>query len=229
VAVVREEIRLAALSAGRDPGEIKLLAAVKTQSVDRISQAVAAGVDAVGENRVQEMLSKLGSYGGTELHFIGKLQKNKVKQVVGRVSLIHSVESVAQAEVISRFAETQNIVQDVLAQVNIGREASKSGFLPSELERGVFAMRGLRGLRVRGIMCIPPLLGGENGGEEYFLETRNLFVDIRPKIIDNGSIRSEEAFSVLSMGMSGDFAKAAALGSTLVRVGSAIFGPRASA
>lgn len=226
---VRQQLRAAAESAGRDPDAVRLLAATKQQSVDKIRSAIAAGVDAVGENRVQEMLQKDGAYAGTELHFIGRLQKNKIKSVVGRVSLIHSVDDLEQAECISDCAEALHIVQDVLLQVNIAREPTKGGFAPERLPDALKRLSDLRCLRVRGLMCIPPPPGdteGVEGNKLFFCEMYKLFVDIRTIINDNRGNHAGDGISILSMGMSGDYAQAAAYGSTLVRVGSAIFGAR---
>ena len=142
VAKIREQIAAAARAAGREPGDILLVAASKMNDAQRVREAIAAGVDACGENRVQEMLEKQaqGAYEGAPLHFIGHLQKNKVRQVVGLASLIHGVDSLALLEVIDRCAEKRGVTQDVLLEVNIGAEASKSGFAPEE----VFMFIGLR-------------------------------------------------------------------------------------
>lgn len=234
VAQIRVRLRQAALEGGHDPDAVRLLAASKQQPVDKIRQAIAAGVDAVGENRVQEMLEKADAYAGTQLHFIGRLQKNKVKHVVGRAALIHSIDDVEQAAYVARYAEAQDIVQNVLLQVNIAYEPTKGGFPPESVEDALRELGKLRGLRVRGLMCIPPPplpeTAFEAGQEEvgkFFLKMRQLYVDIRPKMNDNRSNHAEDGEPILSMGMSGDYAQAAAHGSTLVRVGSGIFGARA--
>ena len=135
VALVRQNMAQAAVAVGRDPGEILLLAATKMNDADRVREAIRAGVDLCGENRVQEMLEKQaqGAYAGVPLHFIGHLQKNKVKQVVGLAELIHGVDSLPLLETISRVAESRGLTQDVLLEVNIGAEASKSGFAPEEI------------------------------------------------------------------------------------------------
>ena len=159
VARVKEEIRRAALESGRQPEEIQLVAATKMNDAARVRAAVEAGVDICGENRVQEMLEKnaLGAYDGVPLHFIGHLQKNKVKQVVGLCSLIESVDSLALLQEISRTAAKRDLTQDVLLEINIGREESKSGFLPEALEEALVGAAELPAVRVRGLMAIPPI------------------------------------------------------------------------
>ncbi len=222
VALVRENMARAALAAGRDPGEILLLAATKMNDADRIRQAIRAGVDLCGENRVQEMLEKQaqGAYAGVPLHFIGHLQKNKVKQVLGLVSLIHGVDSPELLDVISRLASARGLVQDVLLEVNIAAEPSKSGFSPEALSAALEHAATLPGLRVRGLMAIPPICAAPEENRPYFLRMQKLFIDNCGKKYDN--IRMD----FLSMGMSGDYAEAIACGANLIRVGSGIFGPR---
>ena len=158
VARIRAQIAEAALAAGRDPAEITLVAASKMNDAARVREAIAAGVDACGENRVQEMLEKQaqGAYEGAPLHFIGHLQKNKVRQVVGLASLIHGADSVALLEAVDRCAEKRGLTQDLLLEINIGGEASKSGFAPEELPGALAAAAALPHIRVRGLMCIPP-------------------------------------------------------------------------
>ena len=222
VAKVRAQIEAAARAAGRDPAEITLVAASKMNGADRVREAIAAGVDACGENRVQEMLEKQaqGAYEGAPLHFIGHLQKNKVKQVVGLAALIHGVDSLALLALIDRCAEQRGLTQDVLLEVNIGAEESKSGFAPEELPAALAAAAKLPHIRVRGLMCIPPAGLGEEENRLNFTKMNKLFVDNSGKKYDNISM------DFLSMGMSADFACAIACGANMVRVGSAIFGPR---
>lgn len=220
VAAVRAAIARAARAAGREPGEITLLAATKSQPVDRIRKAIRAGVDAAGENRVREMLEKGDAYEGVPLHFIGRLQKNKAKFVVGRACLIHSVDSMGLAGLIDRLAAARQVVQDVLLEVNIGREPTKGGFLPDETSDCAQKIQCLPHLRLRGLMCIPPPVPSPEKAVPYFLEMQQLYVDITTNLMDNGLMK------ILSMGMSADFEAAIACGSTLVRVGSGIFGAR---
>ncbi len=222
VARIRAEIDEAARAAGRDPGEIILVAASKMNGADRVREAIAAGVDACGENRVQEMLEKWeqGAYEGAPLHFIGHLQKNKVKQVVGRAALIHGADSVALLAEIERVAAARGLTQELLLEVNIGAEASKSGFAPEEVPAALEAAAGFSHIRVRGLMAIPPAGLPDDENRLNFTKMYKLFVDNAGKKYDNISM------DFLSMGMSADFASAIACGANMVRVGSAIFGPR---
>jgi hypothetical protein len=222
VALVKKKIAEAAMRAGRDPSEIMLVAATKTNSAERVREAIAAGVDACGENRVQEMLEKasLGAYDGAPLHFIGHLQRNKARSVVGLVSLIHSVDSIELLRQIDRIASEKGIVQDLLLEINIGAEASKSGLAPEDLPSALDAASTLESVRIRGLMAIPPICvsGGENC--QYFVRMRQLFVDNCEKKYDNVSM------DFMSMGMSSDYETAIECGAHIVRVGTAIFGPR---
>ena len=188
----------------------------------RVQEAIAAGVEICGENRVQEMLEKSaqGAYAGAELHFIGHLQKNKVKNVVGLASLIHSVDSVELLAAIDRCAAARGLTQDVLLEVNIGGEASKSGLRPEELPGVLEETAGFGSVRVRGLMTIPPICSSPEENRPFFLRMQQLFVDNGRKKYDNVSM------DFLSMGMSGDYTEAAACGANLVRVGTAIFGAR---
>lgn len=223
VAAVSARIRAAAIAAGRDPGEITLCAATKTQSSRTIEEAIAAGIRVCGENRVQEMTTHLqdDAYAGAELHFIGRLQTNKVKQVVGHVSLIHSVDSVHLLDAVDKQAQKLRYVQDILLEVNIGREESKGGFLPEEVLPLVRRASLLHHVRLRGLMAIPPAAAEPGENRPYFAAMRQLFVDTRQIVSDNNLY-----IDCLSMGMSGDFEDAVAEGATLVRVGTALFGPR---
>ena len=221
IARIREEMAAAAREAGRDPGEILLVGASKMNDADACRQAIAAGIDALGENRVQEMVQKLEqhAYDDAPLHFIGHLQRNKVKQVVGHVALIQSVGSAELLEAVGKAAAARDLVQDVLLEVNIGREAAKSGFLPEELFAGAEAALENPHVRVRGLMTIPPADADRDTNMRYFEQVRTLYVDINEKLFHN-------ELEYLSMGMSGDYADAIRAGATMVRVGSAIFGAR---
>lgn len=223
IAQIRANIAQAARRAGRDPAEITLEAATKTQSAQTVQAAIAAGITVCGENRVQELTQKLDqfAYDGASVHFIGHLQTNKIKQVVGRVELIESVDSFHLLEGISDYAQKLGRVQDILLEVNIGGEESKSGFRPQEVLEAAQKAAALPGVSLRGLMCVPPVAVVPGGNRKFFHEIFHLFVDIRTEIGDNG-----KDVNCLSMGMSGDYQDAVAEGSTLVRVGSGIFGPR---
>ena len=219
---VREQMAEAARAAGRDPAEIRLCAATKMNDAEAVRQAVEAGVDCCGENRVQELVQKLpqGAYDGVPLHFIGHLQTNKVRQVVGVVDVIESVDRLELLDCIQKEAAKKGLVQDIFLEVNIGGEASKSGFTVEEAREIAAKMGRYPALRLRGLMAIPPISEKPGDNRRYFAEMRNLFVDISGKTYDNVSM------DCLSMGMSDDFPDAIAEGSTMVRVGTAIFGPR---
>ena len=221
IARVRANIAAAAREAGRAPGDILLVGASKMNGADACREAIAAGIDALGENRVQEMTAKLAenAYEGAPLHFIGHLQRNKVRQVVGRVSLIQSVGSVELLDEIEKAAARLELTQDVLLEVNIGEEAAKSGFAPRDLFAGAEAALERGHIRVRGLMTIPPAEAEREENLGYFQKVRTLFVDINEKLFHN-------ELQYLSMGMSGDYEDAVRLGATMVRVGSAIFGSR---
>ena len=222
VAAVKANIAAAALRCGRSPDEIKLVAATKMNDAGRVRQAIAAGVDICGENRVQELQEKyaLGAYEGCPLHFIGHLQKNKVKYIVGKVGLIHSVDSVALASEINKRAAALGIVQDILLEVNIGAEPAKSGFAPGELSCALDAMAGFGSIRVLGLMAIPPNKEKSEENRVYFRRMKQLFIDIGQKKYDNVLMQ------LLSMGMSADYEVAVEEGANLVRVGTGIFGAR---
>ena len=221
IARVRANIAAAAREAGRDPADIILVGASKMNDAAACREAIAAGIDVLGENRVQEMTEKLAqhAYDGAPLHFIGHLQRNKVRQVVGKVALIQSVGSLPLLEAIEKEAEKQGIVQDILLEVNIGGEEAKSGFAPAELEDAARAALDMEHVRVHGLMTIPPADCSREENIHYFQEVRALYVDINEKLFHN-------ELECLSMGMSGDFEDAIRNGATMVRVGTAIFGAR---
>ena len=222
VARIRAEIEKAALAAGRDPKEITLCAATKMNDAQRVREAIAAGVRCCGENRVQELTTKLAenAYEGADLHFIGHLQTNKVKQVVGKVSLIQSVDSLRLLEAIEKEAAKQGIRQDILLEINIGNEDSKSGLHRDEIYQMLEKVALSSAVRVRGLMTIPPICENPGDNNKFFEEMCNLSVDITAKKYDN------VCMEILSMGMSDDYADAIAHGSTMIRVGTAIFGAR---
>ena len=222
VAAIRSEIDRAAIAAGRDPKEILLCAATKMNDAEAVRQAIAAGVDCCGENRAQELTAKLreDAYRGAPVHFIGRLQTNKVKQVVGVVDLIQSVDREKLLEAIQNEAARQSIVQDILLEVNVGREEAKGGFLPEELPPLLEKITQFPNIRVRGLMTVPPICQKTTDNDKFFQEMCNIGVDIMTKKYDNVSV------DILPMGMSNDFVRAIACGSTMIRVGTAIFGAR---
>jgi pyridoxal phosphate enzyme (YggS family) len=222
VGFVRAKIADAALLAGRSPADIKLVAACKTNSAESVREAVEAGVDACGENRVQEFLEKRaqGAYDGTKVHLIGHLQKNKIKAAVGAFDLIESVDSEELLRLLAFRASALCIVQEVLIEVNIAGESTKTGLSPANLRRLMETAADLSSVRIRGLMAIPPISRKAGDNRRYFAQMYELFVDIQREKYDNVSMAE------LSMGMSGDFEDAVREGATLVRVGSAIFGPR---
>ena len=204
IAAIRAKIDAAAIAAGRDPKEIKLCAATKMNDADAVRQAIAGGVDLCGENRVQELVLKAqeNAYEGAPVHFIGVLQTNKVKQVVGHVDVIQSVDRLN------------------LLEVNVGGEESKSGFATAEVLPLLEHISEYPNIFVRGLMTIPPISEKSGSNHKFFQEILQLSVDIRTKKYDNVSV------DCLSMGMSDDFEDAVSCGSTMVRVGTAIFGAR---
>lgn len=214
---VRLCVDRAAKSAGRAPSEITLLAATKTRSPEEIRAAILGGIDACGENRAQELLEKLpsGAYEGRPLHFIGSFQSNKAHLLFGKTDMIESLNSAKAARILSRLGTEHGGGTDVLAEINIGLEPGKAGILPENAAAFCAELSELPGLRLRGLMAIPP--AGEDG-TPWFTAMRELFERLSRDL--------PPCFDTLSMGMSGDFEKAIACGSTLVRVGTAIFGER---
>ncbi len=221
VASVRRRIAQAAQRAGRSETDITLIGVSKTKPAALVNEALACGITDIGENRVQELLEKLPALEGKpRVHLIGHLQTNKVKQVIGKTTLIHSVDSLKLAKEISRQSLEAGLVSDVLLQVNIGRDENKFGFLQEELPEALQEISPLAGIRVRGLMTVPPIEQDSAKTRAHFQSLYKVFIDI-PQIYDN--IKME----YLSMGMSGDFEIAVEEGANLVRVGSAVFGSRA--
>ena len=222
VEAIREKMAAAALEAGRDPAEVQLCAACKTRTADTVAASAALAIDVFGENHVQELCANYdaGAYCGKPSHFIGHLQTNKIKKVLGRASLIQSVDSEHLLAAIEKEAAKAGIVQDVLLEVNIGGEAAKSGVAPAALPELLETAAGCAHIRVRGLMAIPPVAETSDGNHAYFAKMHELFVDIGRKKYDNVFM------DFLSMGMSGDFEDAISAGANMVRVGSSIFGAR---
>ena len=223
VEAVKRKIAAAALEAGRNPAEVTLVAATKVQTSDTIRQAIAAGITVCGENRVQEMTAHLDddAYAGAALHFIGHLQTNKVKYVVGRVDMIESIDSRRLLEAVEAQAAKLDLVQDILLEINVGGEASKSGAAPEEAMELARLAAELPHVRLRGLMAIPPVATVPGENRHFFAEMYHLYVDIRTALDHNGT-----DMDCLSMGMSGDYEDAVREGATHVRVGTALFGPR---
>lgn len=222
VSAVRKRMINACLAAGRDPKDVLLCAASKMQDADTVRAAAGLDIDIFGENRVQELCQKQDAhaYADTPLHFIGHLQTNKVKQVVGRALLIESVGSEHLMRCIAAEAEKKGLCQDILIEINIGKEISKSGIAPEELDVMLKLAAALPSVRVRGLMAIPPVSEAPGANRPYFARMRCLFDDIRSR----GSEHIQMDY--LSMGMSGDFEDAILEGANIVRVGTAIFGAR---
>lgn len=222
IKAVKSRIAAAAAASGRSPFDVTLVAATKMNNTQTVAAAIAAGISDCGENRVQELLEKSeqNTYEGAHLHFIGHLQKNKVKHVVGLCDLIQSVDSIELLELINKRAVAQGLVQDILLEINIGGEAAKSGIAPTELSTLLEYASKMSGISLKGLMAIPPISRTSGENRSYFAAMNKLFIDNSVKKYDNISME------ILSMGMSGDFEDAILEGSTMVRVGTAIFGAR---
>lgn len=219
--LIEKRISEACLAVGKKREDIILLAATKTVSADVINYAISKGIKYIGENRVQEFLSKENELSlDAHRHFIGHLQTNKAKDIVGKVEMIESVHSEKLASVIGKLSTDRGIVTDILLEVNIGNEESKSGFLPEELFDAVRRIAKISGIKVRGLMAIPPICEKKSEIMEFFARMNKLFIDIGDKKIDNVSME------YLSMGMSGDFYEAILSGSNIIRLGTALFGQR---
>ncbi|MBQ3501989.1 MAG: YggS family pyridoxal phosphate-dependent enzyme [Oscillospiraceae bacterium] len=216
-----ERISAAAEKAGRDPSEIRLMAVTKTVAPEKINEAIKSGCDLLGENRVQELLEKYESYDkSAEIHFIGRLQTNKVKYIVDKVTMIESVDSIKLAEEIEKRCSKIDKIMDILLEVNIAKEESKGGFSPEEIPSVSEKIRDFPHLRLRGLMTIGRFGAEIEETRQYFEKMRHLLVDIKTKNIDNIYI------NILSMGMSGDYELAVSEGATIVRVGRGLFGER---
>ncbi len=221
---VRERIAQAAVKSGRRPEDITLLAATKTVSPQVINRAIELGIDHIGENRVQELMEKYDALNlsNCSCQFIGHLQTNKVKYLIGKVSLIQSVDSLKLASEISSQSLKKGAHTDLLIEVNIGGEESKSGVSPEKLPELFDQIAALPAVSIRGLMCIPPVCDSQAEIMRYFWKMQEYFVDITTKKSDN-----KENDMILSMGMSADYYEAILCGATMVRVGSKLFGERA--
>ena len=222
VSALQEQICQAAAAAGRDPAQVRLMAVTKTVDPELVNAAIDAGITLLGENKAQELCAKYDSYhkDGVEIHFIGHLQTNKVRQIVDKVQMIESVDSLPLAEEINKRCAALNKQMPILIEVNIGREESKSGVLPEDLPALLEEISKLPAVSVRGLMAIPPVCENNEQVSQYFYQIQQLFIDIKQKKYDNINMES------LSMGMSGDYQTAIAYGSNVVRIGTAMFGQR---
>ena len=220
--VIRNRINEAAVRSGRSEKDVRFMAVTKTVDPVYINHAIDCGIDLIGENKVQEFLGKKDALKleKVEKHLIGHLQSNKVRKIITEVDMIQSVDSVSLAKEIERQAEKNNMTANVLIEVNVGGEDSKTGMDKSLFLESFAEIAEMKHIHIRGLMTIPPIC--ENNAEltKFFNEMYNMFIDIKAKKLDNVSM------DILSMGMSGDYEQAILCGSDLVRVGSAIFGPR---
>lgn len=222
VRAIMQQVRDIALQAGRDPSEVQVMAVTKTVDPVLVNAAIGAGITLLGENKAQELCAKYDSYhkDGVQIHFIGHLQTNKVRQIVDKVSMVESVDSIKLAREIDRHCAAIGKVMDVLLEVNIGREENKTGIFPELLPALLEEAGKLEHIRVRGLMTIPPVCETEEEVLQYFSQMRQLFIDIKQKKYDNISME------ILSMGMSADYLAAVRCGSNIVRIGTAMFGQR---
>lgn len=220
--LINERIAEAAQKVGKSREDITFLAATKTVEPEVINHAISLGLDHIGENKVQELLSKYDSYNleKCSLQFIGHLQTNKVRQIVDKVDLIQSVDSVKLANEIAKQSLKLNKTTDILVEVNIGREENKSGVYPENLEELLNEISKIDGISVKGLMTIPPICDNKHKISKYFNNMHNIFIDISEKKLDNISM------TILSMGMSADYYEAILEGANMVRIGSSLFGAR---
>ena len=220
---VKKRVDDAALRSGRDPEDIKLVAVTKTHPASEINEAIEAGATDIGENRVQEILEKIDDVSPVRWHLIGHLQTNKVRQVIDKVVMIHSVDSLKLAREIDKRAAAAGLKMDVLIEINSAMEETKSGIAASDLKQLVTDITAeCENVRVCGIMCIPPIAADPEDSRPYFKEAAELFKEMKGWDLPAERFAPTE----LSMGMSGDFEVAIEEGATIVRVGSSIFGPR---
>ena len=219
---INEKIAVAAMKAGKTREDITFLSATKTVEPEYINYAISLGLSYIGENKVQELLSKYDQYNleNCSLQFIGHLQSNKVRQIVGKVDLIQSIDSMKLAKEVSKCSLKNNITSDILVEVNIGKEENKSGVMPEMLEELVEEISTLPAVNVKGLMTIPPICEKKDEIRRYFEKMNRLFLDISSKKLDNVSM------DILSMGMSSDYYEAILEGANMVRIGSALFGNR---
>ena len=205
---------------GKSAKDITLLAATKTVDINLINYSITKGITTIGENKVQEFLQKENKYLPVKKHLIGHLQTNKIKDIVGKVDLIQSVDSIKLCKAISDYAQKNNIRQNILLEVNIGREESKSGFTKEGLYNSINEISEMEGIFVKGLMTIPPISYEDGANKKYFLNMKDIFLDISQKRLYNIKM------DILSMGMSNDYCDAILFGSNMVRIGTALYGKR---
>lgn len=221
LSIVENKIAAACKRAGRERDEVKLIAVSKTQPVEAIREAIEYGINSFGENRVQELREKTEIIkDNLDWHLIGHLQTNKVKYVVGKVSLIHSLENIRLAEALDKEAAKLGITVDVLAEINVAKEASKFGVNPEDAENFIREVSKFPNINIKGLMTVAPYTDISEENRKYFRQLKKIMVDLNSKNIHNVSM------NVLSMGMTGDYEVAIEEGATLVRVGTGIFGSR---
>lgn len=218
--IVLENIKKACERSGRNPEDITLISVTKTHGAELINEAIDAGAKDIGENKAQELCNKYDDVKPVRWHFIGHLQTNKVKTIVDKVVMIHSVDSDKLASEIDKRAKSSGVVMDILVEINIGMEDSKSGATEEEARDLIKKIRDeYQNLRVRGLMCVPPITDNPENSRRYFRKLKDIFESIK-------ELSEDESFDTLSMGMSGDYEVAIEEGATVVRVGTAIFGAR---
>ena len=218
---VEERITMACKNAGRNRNEVKLIAVSKTKPVEAINEAIACGIRSFGENKVQELKEKMLLLDEKlDWHLIGHLQTNKVKYIVGKVSLIHSLENIRLAETLDKEAKKHDIIADVLVEVNVAKEDSKFGLKPSDTESFIRKVSEFQNIRIKGLMTVAPYTDISEENRKYFRELKKIMVDLNNKNIHNVNM------NVLSMGMTSDYEIAIEEGATIVRVGTGIFGNR---
>lgn len=218
--IVLENIKKACERSGRNPEDITLISVTKTHGAELINEAIDAGAKDIGENKAQELCNKYDDVKPVRWHFIGHLQTNKVKTIIDKVVMIHSVDSDKLASEIDKRAKSSGVVMDILVEINIGMEDSKSGATEEEARDLIKKIRDeYQNLRVRGLMCVPPITDNPENSRKYFKKLKDIFDSIK-------ELSEDEYFDTLSMGMSGDYEVAIEEGATVVRVGTAIFGAR---
>ena len=222
ISVIRDRISEAAVKSGREPDSIRLMAVTKTVEPVFINRAIENGINLIGENKVQEFLGKKDylKLENCEAHLIGHLQTNKVRQIIGNVSMIQSVDSLKLAKEISSRSEAMGITTGCLVEVNIGQEESKSGIDACQVYEMIHEISEMKHIKIEGLMTIPPICDDNLALDKYFSKMHRIFIDIKDKKLDNVDM------NILSMGMSSDYERAIINGSNLVRVGTALFGNR---